>query len=144
MTAEFRSIPEQISGLAATYPDSIALSDSERELNYRELNRKADHFAGYLLQHGVERGGTVALSMERSFDWVIAALGILRAGAAYVPLDCAWPDARLSYAVKDSGATVVVAREALIDRLRLKTPGLVQCVDPARDARGYCYCSGSQ
>ena len=134
MTADFRSVPQQISEIAENYPDSIALSDGARQLNYRELNRRADRFAGYLVRLGIERGGTVALSMERSFDWVIAALGILRAGAAYVPLDPTWPDARLSYAVKDSGATVVVAREALVDRLRLKTQGLAQCVDPARDA----------
>ena len=134
MTADFRSVPEQISEIAERYPDSVALSDSERQLNYRGLNRRADRFAGYLAQLGVESGGTVALSMERSFDWTIAALGILRAGAAYVPLDSAWPDARLSYAVKDSGATVLVARDALLDRLHLRVQGLVRCVDPARDA----------
>jgi len=58
--------------------------------------------------------------MERSFDWIVAALGIMRAGAAYVPLDSAWPVARLSYAVNDSGAAVLVARAALLDRLQVK------------------------
>ena len=66
----------------------------------------------------------MAICMERSFDWIVAALGIMRAGAAYVPLDSSWPDARLSFAVKDSGATVLVARQALLDRLPLQGAGL--------------------
>jgi amino acid adenylation domain-containing protein len=68
--------------------------------------------------------------MERSFDWIVAALGILRAGAAYVPLDTAWPDARLRFAVEDSRAVVLVARAALLDRLQVKAHGL----DPCRDS----------
>lgn len=72
--------------------------------------------------------------MERSFDWIVAALGIMRVGAAYVPLDSSWPDARLSFAVQDSGATVLVAREVLLHRLSLKEQGSVGGVDPARDA----------
>jgi amino acid adenylation domain-containing protein len=68
--------------------------------------------------------------MERSFDWIVAALGIMRAGAAYVPLDSAWPDERLRYAVNDSGATALVARAALLDRLHVKARG----IDPCRDA----------
>ena len=78
-------------------------------------------------------GGTVAICMERSFDWIIAALGIMRAGAAYVPLDSSWPDARLSFAVKDSGATVLVARQALLGS-PADGPRLAQGVDPGRDA----------
>ena len=68
--------------------------------------------------------------MERSFDWIVAALGIMRGGAAYVPLDAAWPDSRLSFALDDSAATVLVARTALLDRLDIKICG----VDPRRDA----------
>ncbi len=48
-------------------------------------------------------GGTVAICMERSFDWIVAALGVIRTGAAYVPLDPAWPDSRLRFAIEDSG-----------------------------------------
>lgn len=68
--------------------------------------------------------------MERSFDWIVSALGIMWARAAYVPLDQAWPDSRLRFAVEDSGAAALVARAALIDRLRVKA----RSVDPPRDA----------
>jgi amino acid adenylation domain-containing protein len=127
---DVRPVPEQISELVDVYPHSIALSDGDRELRYEELGRGADRFAGYLVQLGVVSGDTVAICMERSFDWIVAALGIMRAGAAYVPLDPAWPDARLRFAVDDSGAHVLVARAALLGRLRVKARG----IDPRRDA----------
>jgi amino acid adenylation domain-containing protein len=68
--------------------------------------------------------------MERSFDWIIAALGIMRASAAYMPLDATWPESRLHFAVTDSGATAFVGREHLLERLDLSVHG----IDPARDA----------
>jgi non-ribosomal peptide synthetase component F len=126
---DVRSVPEQISDLLDLAPHAIALSDGDRQLSYYDLDLRADQFAGYLVELGIGPGGTVAICMERSFDWIVAALGIMRAGAAYVPLDSSWPDARLSFAVRDSGATVLVARQALLDRLQP-----VQGVDPARDA----------
>jgi non-ribosomal peptide synthetase component F len=81
-----RPVPEQISGLRVDFSHSIALSHKDRCMNYEELNRRADRFASHLAQLGVESNGTVAICMERSFDWIVAALGIMRAGAAYVPL----------------------------------------------------------
>jgi amino acid adenylation domain-containing protein len=127
---ETRPVPERISELRATYPHSIALSDGDRDMSYEELDRRADQFAGYVTQLGTLPGGAVAICMERSFDWIVAALGIMRAGAAYVPVDPAWPDSRLRFAVRDSGATVLVARAALLDRLQAKVRG----IDPCRDA----------
>ncbi len=129
MQASARPVPEQISKIRRDYPHSIALSYGNRRLNYEEFDRSADRFAGYLMQLGVAPGGTVAICMERSFDWIIAALGIMRAGAAYVPLDSAWPDSRLRFAVKDSGATVLVARAAVLGRLSGEARG----IDPCRD-----------
>ena len=82
------------------------------------------------MQLGVLPGDAVAICIERSFDWIVAALGIIRAGAAYVPLDSAWPDRFSAFAVNDSGATVLVARAALLNRLLVKARG----IDPSRDA----------
>jgi len=130
LTANVHPVAEQISELRDKDPHSIALSYGDQQLSYVELDRRAARFAGYLAQCGAVSGGTVAICMERSFDWIVAALGIMHAGAAYVPLDSAWPDSRLRFAVKDSGATVLVARAALLDRLRAKAQG----IDPCRDA----------
>ena len=127
---DLRPVPEQISELGARYPKASALCYRDQRLSYEELNRKADRFAGFLVQLGVLPGDAVAICIERSFDWIVAALGIIRAGAAYVPLDSAWPDSRLRFAVNDSGATVLVARAALLNRLLVKARG----IDPSRDA----------
>lgn len=111
-------------------PDSIALEHGDLVLSYAELDLRADRFAGYLTELGVMPDSTVALCMDRSFDWIIAALGIMRAGAAYVPLDSAWPDSRLRFALEDSGAAALVAPTTLLDRLATAARG----VDPLRDA----------
>jgi amino acid adenylation domain-containing protein len=123
-------VGRQIAALSELFPESTALSQYGRTLTFRELNRKADLFAEYLGQCGVLPGGTVAIILERSFEWIIAALGIMRAAAAYVPLDSIWPDSRLCYAVKDSRASILVSRSELSDRLQIGIP----CVDPYRHA----------
>jgi non-ribosomal peptide synthetase component F len=123
-------VPVQTRELWDNHPHSVALRAGDRELRYEDLNRGADRFACYLVQLGVAPGDTVAICMERSFDWIIAALGVMRAGAAYVPLDSAWPDARLRFAVNDCGAAVLVARATLLARLQVNARG----VDPYRDA----------
>jgi amino acid adenylation domain-containing protein len=129
-SASFRSAPERISDVRQHNPDSIALISGAQQLTYEEVGRRADQFSSYLINLGIARGDAVAICMERSFDWVIAALGSMRAGAAYVPLDSTWPDSRLRFAVNDSGATVVVARAALLDRLQVEAHE----IDPCRDA----------
>jgi amino acid adenylation domain-containing protein len=124
-------VSEQIANLGVTSPHSVALTAGDQRLTFAELNRQADQFAAYLAGLVPVFGGTVAICMERSFDWIVAALGAMRAGAAYLPLDPAWPDARLRFAVNDSHSIFLVARTPLICRLGLKIEG----VDPGRDAK---------
>jgi amino acid adenylation domain-containing protein len=130
LTASGCSVPEQIAELRDAHPHSSALNHGDQQLSFEELDRRARQFAGYLTSLGVKRGGTAAICIERSIEWIVAALGIMRAGAAYVPLDPAWPDERLRFAVSNSGSTVLVAREALLDRLDVDEHG----VDPWRDS----------
>lgn len=129
-TPSVDSAPELISSSAKRFPNSIALSDGKQTLNYGELDRHSDRFAGYLNQLGVSPGDAVVVCMERSFDWIVAALGIMKAGAAYVPLDPAWPDSRVQFAVTDSGAAVFVGSKTRLNGLETK----VRDVVPARDA----------
>jgi amino acid adenylation domain-containing protein len=124
------TVTEQICQLGDTSSDSIALRQDDRQFTYTDLIRNADRFAAYLVQCGVPPGGTVALCMERSFDWIVAALGIMTAGAAYVPLDMSWPDSRVRYAVKDSGASALVCRASHFSRLEIG----IQGIDPCRDS----------
>ena len=84
LAARSHPVSEQISELRENCPHSIALSYGDRELSYEELDRRANRFAGHLMQFGIVTGDTVAMCIERSFDWIVAPLGIMRAGAAYV------------------------------------------------------------
>ena len=128
LTTGCYSVCERVAELCD--PFTIALTSGDQQLSYAELNSRADYFAGYLTELGVLPGSTVAVCMERSFDWIIVTLGIMRARAAYVPLDPAWPDSRLRFVMRDSGAAVLVARTPLLLRLEAEAQG----VDPCRDA----------
>jgi amino acid adenylation domain-containing protein len=130
LTANLRPVPEQISELKSEYPFAVALSHGRRQLSMSELDAQADRFASYLQSLGVRTGGTVAICAERTIEWIVAALGIMRAGAAYVPLDAAWPDERLRYALNDSHADALVAHSEVLDRLQVQAKG----IDPWRDA----------
>ena len=125
------SVPDHISGLAESDPHRIALSYRNERMEFNKLDRLACKFAAFLgKKRGVSPGDTVAICLDRSFDWIISALGVMRVGAAYVPLDPAWPDSRLRFAIRDSDASVVVGRTSLLDRLKVKARG----IDPLRDA----------
>jgi amino acid adenylation domain-containing protein len=134
---DFLAVPEQISEICERCPQSIALAYGQQQLSYSELDDKARQFSARLLRNGVVPGDTVALCMERSFDWIVAALAIMRAGSAYVPLDVTWPDSRLRFALRDSGATLVVTRAKVLDRLQTSIPGVdLRAIESApRDTR---------
>ena len=107
-------VSARVRAIVQRYPTRVALQESHRTLNYRDLDHLAERFAHYLLSRGVQHGDVVALCMPRSIDWMVAALGILRRGAAYLPLDTSWPDARLRFAIHDSGAKAVVVERSLL------------------------------
>ncbi|HEU4884627.1 MAG TPA: amino acid adenylation domain-containing protein, partial [Longimicrobium sp.] len=93
---------------AARTPDAPALTYADRTITYAELDARANRLAHRLRVRGVEAGLLVGLCVERSLETVVGILGILKAGAAYLPLDPAYPDDRLAYMLEDSGAQVVV------------------------------------
>ncbi|MER5887984.1 amino acid adenylation domain-containing protein [Streptomyces sp. NPDC001941] len=100
-------------------PGAVAvreLGDSERTLTYEELNGRANRLARYLVDQGVAPHDRVALLLRRSPDLVVACLAVWKAGAAYVPLDPAFPDPRLAFVVEDTEARLVVTESALAGR----------------------------
>ena len=103
--------------VVAAAPESLALVAAERRLTYRELDTAAELVADLLRRHGVGAESLVAVAMERSPEMVAALLGVLKAGAAYVPLDPDLPAERLAFMLADSGAVVVLCHEATLARL---------------------------
>ncbi|MGW0283769.1 amino acid adenylation domain-containing protein [Streptomyces sp. NPDC003236] len=94
----------------ALQPDAVALEHGGRRLTYRELDERAEALARYLAERGVGPGALVAVCLDHGPDLVCALLGVLKSGAAYVPLDPAYPAERLRYMVEDSAAPVVVTQ----------------------------------
>ena len=89
-------------------PDRCAVLQGDRAVSYRELNRLANQLAHALRQMGVRPHCRVGIFVERSPELVVALLGILKAGAAYVPLDPAYPSERLRYMLQDSTPLVLL------------------------------------
>jgi amino acid adenylation domain-containing protein len=98
-------------------PDAVALVCEGRQLTYGQLARRAATVARRLRAVGVGRGEPVGVHLERSPDHVAALLGILQAGAAYLPLDPEAPSERTAYILDDAAAPVVLAHESLRSRL---------------------------
>ena len=101
----------------ARTPEAVALAFNDRTLSYRELDARANRLAHHLRGLGVGPETRVGLCFERSPEMVIGLLAVLKAGGAYVPLDPAYPAERLAYMLADSGAEVLLTRQALRDRL---------------------------
>jgi amino acid adenylation domain-containing protein len=112
--AEFPQDPcvhELFEEQAARNPLALAIIEGKRKLTYAELNSAANRVAHYLRALGVLAGENVAVLIERSTDLVIAELAVLKCGAAYVPVDAAFPDERKAFMIADSGAKVALCTE---------------------------------
>ena len=97
-------------------PEAPALVAGERRLSHAALNRLANQWAHRLIRLGVRPEDRVAIAVDRSVETVVGLLAVLKAGAAYVPLDPSFPSDRLAYMVEDSGVAWVLTRDALAAR----------------------------
>jgi amino acid adenylation domain-containing protein len=125
------SVPQLVARQAAVAPDAVALVMGSQWITYRQLNRRANRLAHHLQSLGVGPDIFVAVCLERSLDMVVGLLGTLKAGAAFVPLDPAYPAMRLGYMLEDSRAPVLITRQALSAQLPHHKAHVV-CLD--RDA----------
>jgi amino acid adenylation domain-containing protein len=113
-------------------PETVIVIDALTQLNYSDLNRRANQLAHYLRRLGVGRGTLVGICIERSAAMVVGLLGILKAGAVYVPLDPSYPKERLLLMLRDSGAPIVVTQTAVWREVHIADEGL-QVVDLESD-----------
>ncbi|MFD3658811.1 amino acid adenylation domain-containing protein, partial [Streptomyces sp. NPDC058620] len=104
---------ELIAAQAAATPDVVAVLAGERSLTYGALMARANQLAHRLRQAGVGPESVVALCLERSADMAVASLAVWQAGAGYLPLDPAYPLERRQFMMSDTGASVLVAHEAV-------------------------------
>src|SRR2546422_170172 len=114
-------------------PEAVAIVFGREETTYAELESRANRLARHLRGRGVGRGSIVAMLLPRSVDAYAALLGILKSGAAYVPIDPEYPADRVAYILEDSGAGALVTTAELASRHRA-FGGAVVRVDADRDA----------
>ncbi|MFD8996094.1 amino acid adenylation domain-containing protein [Streptomyces abikoensis] len=142
----FRPLPELIAARAAATPDAIAVDAVQAggtTLTYRALERSANRLAHRLVALGAGPHAFVGVCLRRGDDLVTALLAVWKAGAAYVPLDPDHPAERLSWALVDTGAPIVLTERAAVPSLPTGTTARVLVLDepdgPDRpDAPGEC------
>lgn len=99
-------------------PDNIALIFNEQEITYRTLNTKAKQVAEYLLESNIKPDDLVAISMERSIEMITGILGVLKSGAAYVPIDPELPQSRIDFILEDTKSRFVITSKNIYERFK--------------------------
>ncbi|MBA0051208.1 amino acid adenylation domain-containing protein [Streptomyces sp. AJS327] len=128
---EVRSVLELVIETIARRPDAPALRAGRRELTFAQVGARAARLAERLARHGVTAGGVVALHLDRSIELPIAMLASWQLGAAYVPVDPAYPRRRVEFVLHDARAQAVVTGSAAPDEAFAALGVPVVVVDPA-------------
>lgn len=108
-----RNVSELFSQQASIHGDAIAVVCKNNQLSYTELDKRSNQLAHYLRTKGAAPDKLVAVSLERSVDMVIALMAVMKSGAAYVPIDPAYPADRTEYMLTQSDATVLITSSSL-------------------------------
>jgi len=130
-----KCVHELFAEQVARTPANIAVEFGDQRVSYSELNRRAGEVAVRLQKVGVGPNSIVGICLERSPAMLIALLGVLKAGGAYLPLDPEYPKARLAYMLDDSGSQVLITHTALRDRFSV-LPEHVLYVDDEHSVGG--------
>ena len=113
---------------AALTPEHVAVVFNDDQVSYRELNSRANQLAHYLRNLGVGPETIVGICMERSLEMIVALLGVLKAGAAYLPLDPDYPQERLLFMLADAEVPVLLTATHLKEQLALEAAAVI-CLD---------------
>jgi len=133
---DLRPVHKRIAAQAAATPEAIALVFEGQALSYRALDAASNRLAHRLIAEGIKPDSRVGLCAERSPELVVGLLAILKAGAAYVPLDPDYPRERLAHMLDDAGIGLLLTQSALWSRLELSRANLrvlALDADPGRD-----------
>ena len=104
------SLPRMFEAQVERTPDATAVVFRGECVSYRQLNARANQLANLLIARGVKRGDLVGVLMDRSVEMVVSLFAVLKAGAAYVPMDPAYPPHRLAIMVEDAGPAVILTQ----------------------------------
>ncbi|HSE18628.1 MAG TPA: amino acid adenylation domain-containing protein, partial [Pyrinomonadaceae bacterium] len=113
----------------ARTPEAVAVNFEAQQLSYRDLNTRANQLAHYLQGLGLGPESLVALYLDRSVEMVVAILAVLKAGAAYLPLDLSSPAERVAFMLRDAGASVLVTEDRFLEDLSAAGAVKIVCLD---------------
>ena len=128
------SVPSMFEAQVDRSPDATALVFRGQRISYRQLSRRANQLANLLIARGVKGGDLVGVLMDRSVEMVVTLYAVLKTGAAYVPLDPAYPAHRLAIMVEDARPAMILTQTSRLDqlngivaeRLAVDGPGLLE------------------
>jgi amino acid adenylation domain-containing protein len=110
---------------AARSPQAIALVCGSHQLSFSELNRRANQLSHLLIDRGINPESLVAIACDRSLEMAISVLAVIKAGAAYLPLDLSFPQQRIQLIIDDARPALVLTKEHLLDSLPHSLPEIV-------------------
>ncbi len=125
------SIPAALAMQVARTPDAVAVSFGGASMTYRQFDEASNRLAHLLSDHGVGPGAFVALLFSRSPEAIVAIAAVLKAGAAYLPIDPALPPARVEFMLADATPVAAIATAGLADRLARYELPVIDIEDPA-------------
>ncbi|KUI42166.1 hypothetical protein AU197_06590 [Mycobacterium sp. IS-1590] len=129
------SVPEMLAAQVAASPDAVALVCGERSWTYRGLDEASNRLANLLVGRGVEPGACVALLFSRSAEAIVSMLAVLKAGAAYLPIDPALPAARMEFMLADAAPIAAITTASVADRLDGCDLLVIDAEDPQIDTQ---------
>ena len=129
------SVPVVFADRVARTPAATAVTFEGRSMTYRELDEASNRLAHLLFEQGAGPGQCVALVLERSVEAIVAMLAVLKAGAAYLPIDPGLPAARIGFLLADAAPLVAITTADLAERLEGHDVAVVEVDDPAIDAQ---------
>lgn len=119
-----KSIVEHFAQVVRQYPNKNAILCKDKKLTYKQLDERATNLAIELIENGVKRSDLVAIVMESELDLIVAMLGSLKAGAAFLPIDPKYPTKRIKYILNDSQSKILITKQAFTD-VEYSTPTLL-------------------
>jgi amino acid adenylation domain-containing protein len=125
---EDKTINDLIEAQVASAPGRTAVIFEGQRLSYSELNARANQLANYLRSMGAGHETLVGIYLARSFEMIVSVLGVLKSGAAYVPLDTEYPRERLAYIIDDAELSVILTASHLVETLP-ENKARVVCLD---------------
>ncbi|MGH9948693.1 MAG: amino acid adenylation domain-containing protein, partial [Pyrinomonadaceae bacterium] len=109
-------------------PEAIAIICDGDQLTYGDLNKRSNQLARHLTDMGIMPGELVGIAALRSIELIVGVIGILKAGAAYVPFDPVWPNERLRHIANDTGISVVISQQRFAQRMKRRFSNVI-CMD---------------